>query len=129
MLAVDTNIIVRYLTADDPDQFARAVTVLEESETFIGHTVLLEAEWVLRSLYHYRSAEILSALRGLAGLPGVTIEDSGVASLALQWVEGGLDFADALHLARAQPCDAFITFDQDLGTKAAELSTVPVQLP
>jgi predicted nucleic-acid-binding protein len=50
MLAVDTNVVVRYLTADDPEQFARAVAVVEGAETFVSLTVLLETEWVLRSL-------------------------------------------------------------------------------
>jgi predicted nucleic-acid-binding protein len=129
MLAVDTNIVVRYLTADDPDQFARAVTILEGRETFVTLTVLLETEWVLRSVYRYRPAEVVGALRGLAGLPGITVEGPDVASLALQWLEGGLDFADALHLAGSQSCNAFITFDQDLAARATGLGAVPVQLP
>jgi predicted nucleic-acid-binding protein len=109
MLAVDTNIVVRYLIADDPAQFARS--------------------WVLRSAYRYGPTQVARALRGLAGLPSVTMEDIDVAGIALQWLERGLDFADSLHLARAQSCDAFITFDQDLVARAVELSAIPVQLP
>ena len=129
MLAVDTNVVVRYLTADDPAQFARAVEVIERNDIFVGLTVLLETEWVLRSIYRYQPTQVVHALQSLAGLPDITIEEPDVASLALQWVERGMDFADALHLASAQACDAFITFDQDLATSAAGLSAVPVRLP
>jgi predicted nucleic-acid-binding protein len=129
MLAVDTNVIVRYLTGDDAAQFARAVGVMEETDTFVGLTVLLETEWVLRSVYRYGPARVVEALRSLAGLPRVTIEEPSLVSIALEWVEHGLDFADALHLSKAQPCEAFITFDHDLAAQAAGLSTIPVRLP
>jgi predicted nucleic-acid-binding protein len=129
MLAVDTNIVVRYLTADHPAQFAHAVAVVEKNDIFIGLTVLLETEWVLRSTYRYQSTQVVQALQSLAGIAGITIEEPDVARTALGWVERGMDFADALHLAKAQACDAFITFDQDLAASAVGLSTVPVQLP
>jgi predicted nucleic-acid-binding protein len=128
MLAVDTNLVVRYLTADDPAQFECAIAVIEGKDAFIGLTVIPETEWVLRGVYRYRPAHVVRALRSLAGLPTVTIEDPDIVSTALQWVERGLDFADALHLARAQSCDAFMTFDQDLAARAVGLSVVPVQL-
>lgn len=54
MLAVDTNLGARYLTADEPDQFERAAAVFEGGETYMCLTVLLETEWVLRSLYRRR---------------------------------------------------------------------------
>jgi predicted nucleic acid-binding protein len=128
MLAVDTNVVVRYLTGDDPAQFEPAVAVMEDGEAFVGLTVLLETEWVLRSIYRYRPARVVEALRSLAGLPTVSLEDASLADIALQWVENGLDFADALHLARAQFCDGFVTFDRDLATQAAGLSAVPLRL-
>lgn len=129
MLAVDTNVVVRYLTRDDPHQFEQAVAALEEADTYICLTVLLEAEWVLRSTYRYRSQWVVEALRSLAGLPRVTIEEPAVARLALQWAEGGLDFADALHLARVQSCEAFLSFDVDLAQRATALDSIPVRSP
>jgi predicted nucleic acid-binding protein len=68
-------------------------------------------------------------LRGFAGLPLVTVEDAHLANIALGWVERGLDFADALHLAQAQPFDAFVSFDQDLARRAVGLSATPVRQP
>jgi predicted nucleic-acid-binding protein len=129
MLAVDTNVVVRYLTADDPVQFAHAVAIVEGAGTFVSLTVVLEAEWVLRSAYRYTPTQIVHALRGFAGLPLVTVESADLVSIALEWVEDGMDFADALHLAQAQFCEAFVTFDRDLVQRAVTLSDVPVRLP
>jgi hypothetical protein len=65
----------------------------------------------------------------LAGLPRVTVEDPALAAKALDWVASGMDFADALHLAKAEDCDAFISFDQRLAAAANALSAVKVRAP
>ncbi len=51
MLAVDTNIVLRYLVKDDAAQSARARDIVESAPIFVSLTVVLECEWVLRSLY------------------------------------------------------------------------------
>ena len=53
MLAVDTNVVVRYLTGDHPEQFANAKALIDGEDLFVCATVLLETEWVLRSVYGY----------------------------------------------------------------------------
>src|SRR5579884_4130283 len=111
MLAVDTNLIVRYLVADDPEQSARARTLINGNDVFVAITVLLEVEWVLRSAYGYSAAQFVAAFTAFSGLPRVTIEDEEAVRTALEASRTGLDFADALHLARSQHCEAFITFD------------------
>jgi len=128
MLAVDTNIVVRYLTADDPAQFARAVAVVENAETFLSLTVLLETEWVLRSTYQYEPSRIVDALRGFASLPLVTVESAGLAATALDWMAAGMDFADALHVAAAERCEAFVTFDRQLGRFARRIGGISVRV-
>jgi len=127
MLAIDTNVVVRYLTGDHPRQSAQAKRLVDGEDVFVGATVLLETEWVLRSVYGFATAEIARALRGFAGLPRVTVEDPGVAARALDWMERGLDFADALHLAKAGGCEAFVSFDLRFARKANKLSTVKVR--
>ena len=82
MLAIDTNLVVRYLTGDHPKQSPRARDLIDRQPVFAGVTVILETEWVLRSTYEYRPAEIAHALRVFAGLPTVTVED-GAAALRL----------------------------------------------
>jgi predicted nucleic-acid-binding protein len=129
VLAIDTNVIVRYLVADDHEQFLRARRLLESEPAFIADTVLLECEWVLRSGYGYEAREFVAALRGLAGLPTVTLENPQRIAVALSWHEQGMDFADALHLAGAQGCEAFATFDRRLARTAARLGAGRVRAP
>ena len=129
MRAIDTNVVVRFLTGDDPAQAARARTLIEAGEIFVATSVLLEAEWVLRSGYGFSGERIVQALRDFAGLPGITLEDAQLAARALDWTEQGLDFADALHLGRAHDCTAFMSFDLKLAKAAKGLSTVEVAAP
>lgn len=124
--AIDTNVIVHLLTADDPVQAKAAQRIFAEGDVFIGVTVLLEVEWVLRAAYGFGGDEIASAIRGLAGLSQVTVEEAGAVALALDWMTKGMDFADALHLARSAHCSAFVTFDRKLASKAKGLMQVPV---
>ena len=129
MLAIDTNVIVRYLTGDDAEQSARARDLVGGNDIFVATTVLLETEWLLRSAYGHSAAQVRRALQAFAGLPRVTLEDPSLAARALDMVETGLDFADALHLARAQgsAASAFITFDQALAKRAKRLSEIDVR--
>jgi predicted nucleic-acid-binding protein len=131
MLAIDTNLIVRYLTADDPEQSARAKLLIEREDVFVCTTVLLETEWVLRSVYGYTPARVATALTAFAGLPHVTLEDAALAAKALDWTVRGMDFADALHLAKAEAegCGAFVSFDRRLAALAGRVGTAKVQPP
>jgi predicted nucleic acid-binding protein len=129
MLAIDTNVIVRYLTGDHPKQSAKARELIRAEEVFVGITVLLETEWVLRSVYGFAADKLAKALRAFAGLPHVVIEDAALAAQALDWMEAGLDFADALHLAKAQQCDALVSFDQRFARQANRLATIKVRAP
>ena len=124
MLAIDTNLIVRYLTGDHPRQSPRARALIDGEPVFAAITVMLEVEWVLRSTYGYRPKEVTSALRAFAGLPTVTVEDSVVVASALDLVEKGMDFADALHLGRSAHCEGFASFDRKL-VKAAQATGHP----
>jgi predicted nucleic-acid-binding protein len=127
--AIDTNVLVRFLTGDDPAQAARARSLIEAGDIFVATSVLLESEWVLRSGYGLASDRILQAMRAFAGLPGVTLEDPQLAARALDWAEQGLDFADALHLGRAEGCSAFMSFDRKLARAAARLTEIDIAAP
>lgn len=129
MRAIDTNVIVRFLTGDDPAQTAKARKLIEGGDIFVSTTVLLETEWVLRSGYGFAAGRLVQALRDFAGLPGVTLEDPQLAARALDWAGQGLDFADALHLARARDCTAFTSFDRKLAKAAARICDVKVVAP
>lgn len=125
--AIDTNVVVRFLTNDHPQQGAVARAVVEDGDIFLPTTVLLETEWVLRSAYNFEAAQIIQALRGLAGLPGILVEAPSSLAQALEWMERGMDFADALHLSGSERCTAFLTFDRRLSDRAGTLTSPPVQ--
>ena len=129
MRAIDTNVIVRFLTGDDPAQAAKARKLIEGGGIFVPTSVLLETEWVLRSGYGFEARRLVGALRDFAGLPGVTLEDPQLTAMALDWAEQGLDFAGALHLGAAQGCTAFISFDRRLVKAAAGLAELRVAAP
>jgi predicted nucleic-acid-binding protein len=131
VIAVDTNIPVRYLVEDDVAQTDRAETVLRSRSVFLPKTVLLETEWVLRTLYRFERAAIEDGLTRLLGLPGIEVEDRPAVALALAWYgQGPLAFADALHLASSRHADAFATFDQTLRRRARAIAdAIPVVAP
>lgn len=112
MLAIDTNLVVRYLVRDDAAQAARARKLIDETDVFVSSTVLLECEWVLRSAYGFSPGRCVKALADFVGLPRVTVDEAAPVGRALDWAARGLDFADALHLAKAEGCDAFVSFDR-----------------
>ena len=129
MRALDTNVVVRFLTGDDRRQAARARTAIEAGDVVIATTVFLESEWVLRSAYGFTARRIADAFRGVAGLPGVSVEEPAQLARALDWMSAGMDFADALHLAKARGCTAFLTFDRRLTKLAARLTPLAVEAP
>lgn len=114
MIALDTNVVVRFLVNDDPTQFQRARALIARGDIFIAPTVLLETEWVLRAGYRFRPHDIRRFLRALLGLPGVTIDDPIRVARALDAYDAGFDFADALHLAFSDRAETFATFDTQL---------------
>ena len=112
MRAVDANVVVRYLTGDDPGQAARAKAAIDAGNVFVSTTVLLESAWVLRSVYGLAGEEAAAALRAFSGLPGVSVESPDLIAEALGRAEAGMDVADALHLGAAARCEALLTFDR-----------------
>lgn len=129
MIAVDTNLLVRILTNDDPNQARRAVKILESDDIFIPKTVLLETEWVLRHAYEIKRSKIIIGFQKLIGLPNVRVEDPDSIYQAISWYENKLDFADALHLASSRRCASFATFDSALIKKAQLLSSMEMVNP
>lgn len=133
MVAIDTNVLVRLLVRDDEAQYQRAVSLLEhETTVHIPDSVLLETEWVLRFAYRHRPAEVCGALRGVLGLPQVTTDQPALIAKVIDWHEAGLDFADALHLAKSEGhggIDTLHTFDEKFIQRAKGRSTCPVKAP
>ncbi len=129
MIAIDTNVVVRFLVNDDREQARRARALIDGEDAFVATTVLLETEWVLRSAYQLPRHELIDALRAFLDLPRVFAQDREGAGAALDWAEHGMDFADALHLASAAECDTFASFDRGLKQRAAKLGAPAVRAP
>jgi predicted nucleic-acid-binding protein len=101
---VDTNILVRYIVADDPAQFRAATRFIEhecssQEPGFINRLVLAEVVWVLESSYRLPRLAIVSALRLLLGANQLSIEDVEDARAALLDYEDGAGFSDSLIAA------------------------------
>lgn len=129
MIAVDTNVWVRYVTNDDSAQAARALRLLETSEDiWVPKTVLLEVEWVLRAVYRLPGQSIQKAILHILGLPNVLPESPEQVSKALDLYGSGLDFANALHLVGRGNASLFYSFDESL-LKMAKKAGSNVAMP
>ena len=130
MKAVDTNVLARFFI-DDPDdieaalQKPAAIEAMSQS-AFVSISVILEFEWVMRGFYALPRADIERVLKALCGLQHVTIEDRGIVLTVIEAYHQGLDFADALHLASAQHCKAFVSFDRRLQKRVKTAGLQPV---
>jgi predicted nucleic-acid-binding protein len=118
MIALDTNILVRVVTADDPAQLEAALTVMRSDSLWVCKTVLLETEWVLRYSYKLSREAILASLRGILGYRALQVESRVAVLRALSLYEKGMDFADACHLTSSADAEHFATFDRDFATAA-----------
>jgi predicted nucleic-acid-binding protein len=126
VVAVDTNVVVRLLVADNAAQTARAAAVFRSGAVFIAKSVLLEVEWVLRYSYELRGETILRSFRALLGLESVSVEDPTAIADALRLLDRGLDFADALHIVSSAQAERFVTFDTKLVKRARRVSKLEV---
>lgn len=118
MTAVDTNVIIRLLTGDDPAQQAAGRSLLDSGQIWIAKTVLLETAWVLRSLYGFDESAICGALTKLLGLSRVSVEEAPAVASALTLTAEGIEFADALHLTSRPEGATFISFDKSFMKRA-----------
>jgi predicted nucleic acid-binding protein len=129
MLAIDTNLIVRFLVKDHPARSVKAKTLIESENVFVSSTVVLETAWVLRGVYGYSNDQLGAALAAFGGLPRVTLEEPAVVAQALGWMKGGVDFTDALHLAKSHGCKGFVSFDRKFAKAANLVSDIKVRVP
>lgn len=111
IVAIDTNVVVRFLVDDTPSEAKRARLLFETHRIHLAESVLLETEWVLRAVYEFSQQEISAALRSLLRLSNVSVDDRAAVMQVLDWFDQGLDFADALHYVRGAGLE-FKTFDK-----------------
>ncbi len=132
MIGLDTNVLARYYVQDDSDaettrQHEAARRLIESGKPLmVCKTVLLELEWVMRGYYGFSVAEISAAMNHLLSMPQVVIEDRGAVEQALAHASGGLELADALHLACYRECDSMASFDdRKFARRAKRMGLMP----
>jgi predicted nucleic-acid-binding protein len=122
MIALDTNILARYLLNDDPVQAKAAASLLSKREKYTAPvTVMLELVWVLQ-VNDCAREEIVRGLSVLLGLPNFKPKEFNSLTRALNWYSQGMDFADALHLALSSKDAGFCTFDKTLMKRASAIA-------
>lgn len=128
MIGLDTNVIVRYLTHDDPLQTAAAIKLLNSlspaSPAFVSQVVLVELVWVLKSVYAFEKHEIDHVLESLLFSDVLTIEQPEVVWHALrEFRTASADFSDCVieQRARAEGCKDAFTFDKHAASAGMRL--------
>lgn len=114
MRAIDTNLIVRLVVRDDPEQVATAEAIIASDAFLVLPTVLLEAEWVLRSHYRFDRSRIAARLIAICGYGNARVVSSSAVLAALAAYSNRGDFGDLLHAALAVDAGAtsIATFDR-----------------
>lgn len=129
MKSLDTNVLARFFVDDEDDAQAKAqrpLAVAAMSERcWISVTVILELEWVLRGFYELSPADVCRVMIALAGIEHVQIEDRDAVLNAVDSTRRGMDFADALHLARSGRAASFVSFDRRLAKRASAQNLLP----
>lgn len=123
MIAIDTNVVLRYALKDDAEQARSATAFLRDNDCLLLPTVVLEVVRVMSSKrgYGLDAVTVAERVRSIAGLPRVRVEQAEALALALDWYEAGMDFADALHLALAGKDCGLATLDKGIRTQAEQL--------
>lgn len=118
MRAVDTNVLVRLITRDDPGQVAAAESFVVRG-AWVSHLVLAETLWVLESVYELDTERCATAVDMLVNHRGLTLQDPDVVTAALAHFrhKPSLGFSDCLILEIARKAGHLPlgTFDRDLG--------------
>ena len=121
MIALDTNVLVRYLAQDDDAQFRVAASLIEgctsDAPGYVCREVMIELVWILERAYKYSREEIAEALLSIVTASQLSVENAqDIASIVNLYREDGYDFADLMIRQAAQRTENRIlkTFDQKL---------------
>jgi len=120
LIGLDTNVLVRYLTQDDPAQARRATRAIEEptengGDFFITCVVMCELVWVLREAYNYPQGAVADVLEQILRTAQFRFESKDQLWLALHdYRQGKADFADYLigRICTQRGCEKVLTFDK-----------------
>ena len=131
MIGLDTNVIVRYLVQDEPDQSAMASKLIdaltEKDPGFLSLVTVVELHWVLRRAYKLSAGRCVELVEDLLDARELRVDQHSVVRAALAASRGGIDFADAviIELGRVAGCKHTVTFDQRAAKQNAMRLLVP----
>jgi len=129
-LAVDTNVLARALVDDGSEQAQRSRKLLADRDIFLPDSVLLETEWLLRSIMKLDRGHINRTFATLIASANISFSDRRGIADVVALHDAGLDFADAMHLHASEDCEGLASFDADLKRRAKKFAgTVPVVTP
>ena len=118
MIGLDTNVLVRYVTQDDPAQSAKASQLIESltaaSPGFVSLVSIVELVWVLQTCYQSAKSEVVMVLETLLHTRELTAEHADIIWQALRkFIASKADVADCLieRCAHAAGCEYTATFD------------------
>ncbi len=122
MIGLDTNLLVRYLTLDDPRQAKIATAVIEAATTageplFVSTVVMCEVVWVLERGYRFDRAQVEQTVDALLRTAQLHFREKDLLLAALaDYRSGSGDFADYVigRDAAAEGCSRTVTFDRAL---------------
>lgn len=131
MIALDTNVVVRFLTQDDPVQSAQATALIasltEDRPGYLCREVMIELVWVLERAYRLSRQDIAGAIDGLLAAAELQIETAGRVGLAAdRYRQGGAGFSDQMIALASQEsgCTTIFSFDRKAVTQAG-MTAVP----
>jgi predicted nucleic-acid-binding protein len=112
-IAVDTNILVRAVVQDDPEQGEAASRIVKAETLAVGMSCLCEFAWVLRAAYDFRPPAIAAAIRELLAAENVETNRLAVEA-GLAMLDAGGDFADGVIAfeGRWLGAETFVSFDR-----------------
>jgi predicted nucleic-acid-binding protein len=126
VIALDTNILARLVTNDDPLQARQSALLIDTANAlFVPLSVTLELEWVLRGAYALDKPAIARSFEALLSIKNMNFERAADVQQALELYLLGFDFADALHHCGAAGCTALATFDERFRKLAAKANLMP----
>jgi len=132
MRAVDTNVVVRLVVRDDPEQ-VRAAEKFASNGAWVSHLVLAEATWVLDAVYERSAGQIATAIDMLLNHKDLTLQDSNLVTSALEHFRKrpALGFSDCLVLEIARKAGHLPlgTFDRNLARLGGVERLKDLQLP
>ncbi len=128
MIALDTNVLVRYILQDQASEQKTAERLIAENDCSVSWSVLVEVCWVLESHARLEREAVANGLAAIGETERISVPDEASFGWAVERYANGADFADMVHLASAlNGATEFASFDRNLAKQAGSDAPLAVQ--